>query len=728
MHAGRVCRAIGLAILAVATGSAAGAEPREYLDEPIYDTSVSDDEALVNVRVSVNTWPDCTTLESAVADIFRIEGVADKSDQEKALALWKWFRILVSATGGHYAYEGPKGDERLCNDPHKIFTVYGHHQCDGLSWAMVALWRAAGYMALDECTWGHTTAALRYRDTDGLYRYHSFDPQRRYYHWDEANQRVATRSLPVMRGMVHRHVTAPREMHSLRTSLRIGETVAKVWENSGHVVPSGKDKQQAFQSRYYAHQQGKSNGIYAAVGEELQAFVPPTHPDRFAASLFTGSENVASSHIGARGETLLHPRTSGESARFIYRLASPYVVADARLRVMLRKESPDDICRVLISRDGLQWQPVYELQQTGERCVIIELGPQARQAGKPDVFTAYDFLLKVELKTEGKPQQVSFQNLKIIVNRMFNKRTLPNMRPGENVWRITADKLAPGHVLEMWIDYEWECQSRKAAQAVRRFPHYFRVDLPEIEESVHENYDQRFNDGPVKMLGIWMRVVPEDEAEDIKTAALSAQEGQAAFSLALPYPAKMVNPHAAERPETDVRQTNGFFPQSDRRLDDAEAMATLVEKMRHAPAEERWIATEDLGNYPAALDTLLSELPKADIDQTLFLCKALAQIGDPRAIEPLLERWKRAPRGAPGTRYIPDALAAIGDRRIVPHLIAPLERCRFDYRFHIVHALGVLGGPEAEEALEDLAARDPLPAIREEARAALAKLRAIDLE
>jgi HEAT repeat protein len=152
-------------------------------------------------------------------------------------------------------------------------------------------------------------------------------------------------------------------------------------------------------------------------------------------------------------------------------------------------------------------------------------------------------------------------------------------------------------------------------------------------------------------------------------------------------------------------------------------MAKLVHNMRNAPGEARWIATEELGSYPAALDTLLAELSQADGDQTLFVCKALAQIGDPRAIEPLLARWKQAPRGAPGTRYIPDALAAIGDRRVVPDLIAPLARCRFDYRFHIAHALGVLGGVEAEKALEDLAARDPFPAVREEARRALEQLR-----
>ena len=53
---------------------------------------------------------------------------------------------------------------------------------------MVPLWRTAGYMALDECTFGHTTAALRYRDANGNLRYHSFDLKRNYYHWDEQNR------------------------------------------------------------------------------------------------------------------------------------------------------------------------------------------------------------------------------------------------------------------------------------------------------------------------------------------------------------------------------------------------------------------------------------------------------------------------------------------------------------------------------------------------------------
>ncbi len=715
-------RSLAAAILAMVATRAAAAEQSDYLDEPIYDTAVYGDEALVNVGVAVNTWPDCTTLESAIADILRIEGVADKSDQDKALALWKWFRILVSATGGHYAYEGSPGEGQLCHDPHKIFTVYGHHQCDGLSWAMAGLWRAAGYMAFDECTYGHTTAALRYRDADGRCRYHSFDPQRRYYHWDAAHQRVATRSLPVMRGMVYRHLTAPRHLHSLRTSLRVGETLVRAWDNNGHVVPSGPDKQQAAQTRYYLHEPGKTTGVYAAVGEELQTFEPPAEAERFAAALFPGSSNVACSQV-EDGRTILHPRSAGQTAELIYRLAPPYVVADARVRAVLRKKAPEDVCRLLVSRDGRPWQTIYELERTGEHQVDVDLGPGARRAGRPDVFTAYDVRLKVQLQTGGQPEQVGLSGLGMCACRMLNKRTLPNMRPGENVWRVTADRLAPGLALELRIDYEVDGDPGSVTHRVTRFPYYFRVDLPAVDETVYENYDQRFNDGAVRMVAIRMCLVPADKSRAPSSGVLSPQEGEAAFGRAFPHPAKMENPHTEDHSETDIRQTNGFFPQSDRRLRDPKAMAELIEQMRHGRGEERWIATEELGNYPEALDALLAELPGADSDQTLFLCKALAQIGDPRAIEPLLERWKRAPRGAPGTRYIPDVLAAIGDRRVVADLIAPLERCRFDYRFHVVHALGVLGGPEAEKALRALAARDPLRAVREEAQRALAELR-----
>ncbi len=140
---------LGCLTMLVHSGSLAAEPPvQAFPREEIHAIDVGPDEAAVNLRIANNRWVDCFDDATAIHDIFRIEGVLDRGDQEKALALWKWFRILVSATCGGYCYETDKtGQEGVVFDPHKILTVYGHHHCDGQSWSMVALWRAAGYMA-----------------------------------------------------------------------------------------------------------------------------------------------------------------------------------------------------------------------------------------------------------------------------------------------------------------------------------------------------------------------------------------------------------------------------------------------------------------------------------------------------------------------------------------------------------------------------------------------------
>ena len=49
-------------------------------------------------------------------------------------------------------------------------------------------------------------APLRYRDPDGEYRFHDLDPQGRFVHWDTSHDRIGTWSMPLLRGLVHRHL------------------------------------------------------------------------------------------------------------------------------------------------------------------------------------------------------------------------------------------------------------------------------------------------------------------------------------------------------------------------------------------------------------------------------------------------------------------------------------------------------------------------------------------
>jgi hypothetical protein len=720
------CTALGTLAGCLAGGeNPGGASPvaAGYLPEQVYDDSVGPDEALVDVRLAASRWPDCRQLDTAMRDILRIEGVTEGSGQQQAMALWKWFRVLVSATGGSYAFEGPAGEKPgLVWDPHKILTCYGHHQCDGLSWAMVGLWRSLGLVAFDECTHGHTTAALRYRDDDGVLRYHSFDPQARCYYWYSKLNRVGTRSVPVMRGMVYRHITAPRELHSLRTSLRVGETVERRWDNTGHVIPHTKDKWKAEKDRYYAYRPGRTDGVYAAVGEEFQVLEVPTDPASFASPLFTGSGGGACSPP-EKGKAVLHPAAAGEPAVLVYRLAPPYPVADAKIEATLLKTAAADVCRLSISRDGKDWQTVFEKAAVGEEEIAVNVGREARLAKRPDVYTAYDFLVRAELGTREDVRGVGLNALRITAWRQLSKRSLPNLRPGENWLRLDAAKLAEGLALEAELAWRVGEKAFKETRTVSRFPHYFRVDVEGARELVLGNYDKHFNDGDVRMKHLRLRLVPAAGARLAESMPAAAAE--AAFAAACPHPAQMVNPRTDRRREpVDDREVSGFFPQGDvKPAGDEAAMKALVSHLK-GNREKDWAAVEDLGDYPQAVDALLGALPAANIDQTLAICKALAKLKPAKAVGPLLEKWKLAPEGAPGTRYIPDVLAAIGDRSAVPQLVAPLRKCRFDHRLHVARALGVLGGEPAERALKDLAANDPFRGVREEAERALAKLRA----
>ncbi|MHC4916565.1 MAG: HEAT repeat domain-containing protein, partial [Planctomycetota bacterium] len=649
------------------------------------------------------------------------EGVAGGGGQQKAMALWKWFRVLMSATGGSYAYEGPLRGEGLVWDPHKIFACYGHHQCDGLSWAMVGLWRSVGYVGFDECTHGHTTAALRYRDDDGVLRYHSFDPQARYYYWYSKLKRVGTRSMPAMRGMVYRHITAPRLLHSTRTSLRVGEVRDRRWDNTGHVIPHTKDKWKAEKTKYYAYRPGRTDGVYAAVGEEVQTLEALTDPAGYTRQLWTGSRGTACS-APEKGKATLHPAKAGETAEFVYRLTPPFPVADAKVECRLLATGRDDVCRLWLSRDGKQWKRIYYKAKPGEEPISLNIGRGARLARRPDVYTDYEFFVKAEFRTDGDVRGVGMTGLTVTAWRQLSKRALPNLRPGENWLRVDAAKLEADLALE--LDLRWSVKGKPFVQTRRitEFPHYFRVDVADAEERVLGNYDKNFNDGDVRMERLRFRLVP---APAEASPSLPEADGKAAFAASCPHPAKMVNPRTDRRPEPkDEREVNGFLPQGDcaGTVDEA-AMKKLI---AHLPGnrEKDWRAVEDLGDYPGAVDALLAALPKANIDQTLFICKALARIRPRKAVGPLLAKWKLVPGGTPGTRYIPDTLAAIGDRSVVPHLVAPLKKCRFGHRLHVARALGILGGDEAEKALEDLAANDPFLGVREEAKRALAKLRA----
>lgn len=740
-----------------------------YVREHNYDTTTHPDDAAVNVSLVSNRWPDCSTLETTIESIFRLEGVADRaktSDQDRALALWKWFRIMVSATGGGYVYEQANPTHPV-TDPHKILTVYGHHQCDGMSWSMVPLWRAAGYMAFDECHNGHTIAALRYKDADGQVRYHNLDPQGRFYYWDEEHNRIGTWSMPVFTGHIFRHLMTPLNVHTMRTNLRIGETIERNWTNTGHIIPPGRpagiDK-----TPYYEYKPGKVDGVYAVAGEERQIRNTSFEPGVLKPELLEGAENIR--FVGGPGVKAITPVNPDQDAVLVYHLSGPFVMTLFDFMVHYSTTDEAGFVDVSVSRDGGPFQSVK--LPPPDKDFPIKGMIASTQADAQVVRGGYDARVRITLKPKkGKPVLVSFMGT---ISREFNKRTLPNIMPGENVYRVNADKLPDDYMLKLTMKYERNATGKPPATQpveltylVDKVPFYFKID-EKFKLRKITNYDKDFNNETVRMVGYRMELVPKKGGAAIASRAvpgpgvepsvsLPAGECEAKFALPFPHPGDMTDRkiRKGDQVEHSILQTNGHLPQSDQPLkDDPAKVAELIKQIEATGEFKQYVLIQQLGDYSGqtVLDYLHTLLPKMNIDGTVYVVKGLARLADPRSIDPLLAKWAAGMKsvdrdppggstgGAPGTRCIPDALVAIvvameknglakadidaARAKSVKALLGPLAKLRFDFRFYIAHALGVLGkgSPEAEAALKDLAENDPFPPIREEAKAAIEKL------
>ncbi len=90
-------------------------------------------------------WPECTDLLTWADDIFRIDGVSQASERDKAISFHHWLRLfnrVCENTGGMaHAFEGSWGEEGFVHDAHKHLFVYGWGYCSTHSLIAEALWQ-----------------------------------------------------------------------------------------------------------------------------------------------------------------------------------------------------------------------------------------------------------------------------------------------------------------------------------------------------------------------------------------------------------------------------------------------------------------------------------------------------------------------------------------------------------------------------------------------------------
>jgi len=725
----------------------------EYPPEDRYDFTTYSDESVSNLRIRNCRWPDCYTLKTCINDIFRLEGVnnTEEATEAKAFALWKWFMTLMSPCGGRLFEGNPQGkwvkytgdrtrEQIELRRGDKQLLVYGIHQCGGVSRTMVQLWRAAGFLGYQEVSSGHTTPVLRYMDRDGLYRMHTFDPRLHLYYWDNIHKCVGVRAFPVLR--LEYRAFMPPPSHSLQTSLRTGERVSRQWHNDGYI--------QHTERMMYFNGSFVDSEIYRAgvAGQEIQVLNADITASGFKRQLFEGSENIACSPENKKG-ALLHPAKSHTSSVYIYRVPSPYVAVDAVCRATLYKKSGSDMCRLFFSTDmGKMWHLFYEKKKTGLEKIEVELGRDRYFALEPSVTSNYDILIKAEFRTSDSPDQVGMNRLEINVYRQLNMRALPNLMPGENIFKISADRLTRGYALKLDMHYEVNSKPIQLTKYITKLPFYFRIDVNNIPKdklltknclkdwrtAIVSSRKYRFNHPslPLRMHSIDMELVPVNSVKADRSGIKGEEYFRKPYKLDVQYNGKKARKHRIAYYHS---QTSGFFPQlrhetgvpKDRGYhtwlvnqptDKVEYYNFLAKQLgmgKHLPQ------IKDRNTDPVQL--MIKLLPRAWSYKAVGICNVLSHFRDKRAIPVLLEKWEKAPKYKPGGRYIPDALAAIGDRSVVPALVRNMKNLTFDYRVHVARALGILGGREAEQALENIIREDPNISVRTEAKRRLRALR-----
>jgi hypothetical protein len=173
--------------------------------------SAQEVEAAKKVWVSASQWPNARTHETFAKDAVRLHGAEKGTEEQKALAVY-YAALRVMGHGGDY-YQGPPGRESAVWDSWMIFHVYPKALCEWWGWFLIDSWKAyhgnwsfdpktavARKVGLDAAgekparpnAGSHVQAALRYKDADGIDRWHLFDGNVGFFARMPGTDRVAT--------------------------------------------------------------------------------------------------------------------------------------------------------------------------------------------------------------------------------------------------------------------------------------------------------------------------------------------------------------------------------------------------------------------------------------------------------------------------------------------------------------------------------------------------------
>lgn len=420
-----------------------------------------------DINVSCDRWPDCSSLERFGNDCVRIANA--RTNEEKVIAVWRFIQQCTER--GHHPKEPAYGNYYILS-PLKLLNVYGVHHCDGLSRIMTMTWRALGYRAEKLYKFGHTLADCRWKDEDGISRWHVFDVAQHWYVYDRTGSHIATPDeLTLDHSLIYfpsktpipgwPSLMQPGYVHAghlkikppdTGISLREGETIEWHWGNEDKPYYNlfGKRLKKDFEHGPYPITYGNGRLVYT----------PDLTGKDFERGLFQKPVNLTLGERKGFGPAL-HPQKPDRKAVTIFKISLPYIISDAWLNAKLTHNNPDDEIRFSLSvNGGRNWRPFWQTEK--------ELGPiqldhvsfcrpfNPSEEKPPEIstpFGRYDYLIKVEMKAGEEVVDCGLNSLSVVTVFQHNLFSLPMLRPGKNIITVRGN-LEPESMLR--VTYIWD--------------------------------------------------------------------------------------------------------------------------------------------------------------------------------------------------------------------------------------------------------------------------------
>lgn len=655
-------------------------------------------EQASRIRIVNDRWPDASSLERFAADAVRI--LDARTEEEKALALFRFIRMFTTRTDGNVPREPALGDTYL-DDPLKILNVYGAHHCDGLTRIMELAWRSMGGRAEKLYRSGHTQANVFWTDPDGVGRWHLLDMSEGWFVFDRSGQYIAgPDEIALDYSLVYRPSKGPVPrrrhywgmwnwihaphlpwpVHDTTLSLRAGEKYTLYWDNIG--LP--------YQDNFAARgRKDLEHGPYPVTyGNGVRVYTP----DLSDLNLPDKAVNLAVTRLDS-GQPKLHPSAAGLDAEAVFRISSPHVIADAWLDGVFQKGHPADELFVAVSTDnGATWRVVWQAGRTGT--IHLEKHPLAEKfdiyqplpKGLITPFGRYDYLLKVRMRSAQDPESAGVQDLAITTVTQHNIFALPMLWPGTNT--ITLDGDLP-ESLGLRVTFIWDdLNGREQRHSVHLERPPFTYRLPTA--------GRRWED--VRAKSLVLETVARDGGGNL---ILAAPEPGCTVREIGPAQAFAVSDIVGSTPPPPLKTVSEYI-------------ADLADPDKQVEALSGLMVIRDKSALPAITQVALQSIDHPQKDMAI---QALHLIGPEESRPVLLEilgnsphvHWKHNPQNKfvqLGHWYNISALIAhqmadVGEQAAVPLLMTVLESVlenndkSWEPHASILRSLGRLGDPTA---------------------------------